>query len=67
MDCPRAFRASRDAARRATIKSVQRLLGHAKATMTRDQYGHLYPDDLDDIAQQLGLDCEYPVRTAALI
>lgn len=35
--------------------------------MTLDQYGHLYPDDLDDIAQQLGLDCVYPVRTAALI
>lgn len=35
--------------------------------MTLDPYGHLYPDDQDDIAQQLGLDCVYPVRTAALI
>jgi integrase len=48
---------------RATIKTVQRLLGHATATMTLDEYGHLYPDDLDDVALQLGLKCVYPVRT----
>jgi hypothetical protein len=25
-------------------------LGHKTATMTLDQYGHLFPDDLDDVA-----------------
>jgi integrase len=44
---------------------VQRLLGHATATMTLDRYGHLYPDDLDDVAQQLASECVYPVRTGA--
>ncbi len=48
---------------RASIKTVQRLLGHATATMTLDQYGHLYPDELDQVAQQMGTDCVYQVRT----
>lgn len=48
---------------RASIKTVQRLLGHATATMTLDHYGHLYEDDLDDVAAQLGADCVYPVHT----
>jgi integrase len=43
----------------ASIKTVQRLLGHATATMTVDNYGHLYPDELDEVAQQLGRDCVY--------
>ena len=30
----------------ASIKTVQRLVGHAAATMTLDNYGHLYPDEL---------------------
>jgi integrase len=47
----------------ANIKTVQRLLGHATATMTLDNYGHLYPDDLDKVAQQMGAECAYPVRT----
>ena len=33
---------------RASIKTVQRLLGHKTATMTLDNYGHLYPDELDE-------------------
>lgn len=45
------------------IKVVQRLLGHA--TMTLDRYGHLYPDELDEVAQQMGALCAYPVRTDA--
>ena len=49
---------------RASINTVQRLLGHATATMTLDHYGHLYPDELDSVAQQMGPDCVYPVRTA---
>jgi integrase len=48
---------------RASIKTVQRLLGHATATMTLDRYGHLYPDELDDVARQMGIECAYPVRT----
>ncbi len=37
----------------ANIKVVQNLLGHKSATMTLDRYGHLYPDDLDAVAQRL--------------
>jgi integrase len=37
----------------ATIKAVQRQLGHASATMTLDLYGHLYDDDLDALADAL--------------
>jgi tRNA-splicing ligase RtcB len=28
-------------------------LGHKTATMTVDQYGHLFPDDLDDVADKM--------------
>ena len=31
----------------ASIKAVQRQLGHASAAMTLDLYGHLYDDDLE--------------------
>jgi integrase len=48
---------------RASIKTVQRLLGHATATMTLDNYGHLYPDELDEVAREMGSFCVYPVRT----
>jgi len=37
----------------ASIKAVQRQLGHATATMTLDLYGHLYDDDLDALADAL--------------
>jgi integrase len=37
----------------ANVKTVQSQLGHKTATMTLDQYGHLLPDDLDDIAGQM--------------
>lgn len=37
----------------ASIKAVQRQLGHASATMTLDLYGHLYDDDLDALAEAL--------------
>jgi hypothetical protein len=29
---------------------VQRLLGHKTAVLTLDRYGHLFPDDLDAVA-----------------
>jgi integrase len=44
---------------RASVKTVQRLLGHATATMTLDNYGHLYPDELDQVAQEMGAGCVY--------
>ncbi|WP_440712075.1 tyrosine-type recombinase/integrase [Gordonia sp. FQ] len=38
----------------AHVKTVQRQLGHKSATMTPDQYGHLFEDDLDVIADRMG-------------
>lgn len=35
------------------IKVVQRVLGHKTATLTLDRYGHLFPDDLDKLADAL--------------
>jgi integrase len=32
------------------VKVVQRLLGHKTAVLTLDRYGHLFPDDLDAVA-----------------
>jgi len=37
----------------ANIKVVQRMLGHKSATMTPDLYGHLFPDQLDEVADTL--------------
>jgi integrase len=37
----------------ANVKTVQSQLGHKTATMTLDQYGHLFPDDLDDVATRM--------------
>lgn len=34
----------------ANVKIVQNMLGHKSATMTLDQYGHLFPDSLDEVA-----------------
>lgn len=34
-------------------KVVQRILGHARITVTMDLYGHLYPDQRDEWAQHL--------------
>ncbi|GAA2534822.1 tyrosine-type recombinase/integrase [Mycolicibacterium diernhoferi] len=38
----------------ANVKVVQRMLGHATATMTLDRYGHLMSDDLAGVADALG-------------
>lgn len=37
----------------ANVKTVQSQLGHKTATMTLDQYGHLFADDLDDVADRM--------------
>ncbi|MDT0329831.1 tyrosine-type recombinase/integrase [Nocardiopsis lambiniae] len=34
----------------ADVYVVQRMLGHAKPSMTLDTYGHLWPDRLDEVA-----------------
>lgn len=40
-------------AKGASIKTVQSQLGHKSGTMTLDQYGHLFPSDLDDLAERM--------------
>jgi integrase len=37
----------------ASVKAVQRQLGHATASITLDVYGHLFPDELDKLVRQL--------------
>jgi integrase len=37
----------------ANVKAVQRMLGHAKASMTLDVYAELFDDDLDAVADRL--------------
>lgn len=37
----------------ASVKGVQRMLGHASASMTLDRYGHLLGDELDAVAERL--------------
>ena len=46
----------------ANVKAVQRLLGHASATMTLDVYSGLFDDDLDAVADRLD---EAAARSAA--
>jgi integrase len=38
---------------RANVKAVQRMLGHAKASMTLDVYTDLFDEDLDGVADRL--------------
>ena len=50
----------------ANVKAVQRMLGHAKASMTRDVYADLTDADLDDVATNLDVairSAVYPLRT----
>lgn len=35
------------------IKAVQRMLGHKHASLTLDRYGHLYEEDLEQLAARL--------------
>ena len=37
----------------ANVKAVQRMLGHARASMTLDVYADLFDDDLDAVAVTL--------------
>jgi integrase len=37
----------------ANVKAVQRMLGHAKASMTLDTYAELFDDDLEAVAERL--------------
>jgi site-specific recombinase XerC len=39
--------------RGASVKAVQRQLGHATASITLDVYGHLFPDELEALAARL--------------
>jgi hypothetical protein len=34
-------------------RAVQRSLGHKSAVMTLDRYSHLWPDELEDLAERL--------------
>jgi len=43
------------------VKVVRTMLGHITATTTLDTYGHLFPDQLDDVAEKTSAR-----RTAAL-
>lgn len=38
----------------ADVKSIQRMLGHASASMTLDRYGHLFDVQLDLVAKRMG-------------
>ncbi|WP_438270049.1 tyrosine-type recombinase/integrase [Rhodococcus aetherivorans] len=37
----------------ANVKAVQRMLGHASASMTLDVYADLFDDDLADVARRM--------------
>ena len=45
----------------ASVKAVQAQLGHATASITPDTYGHLFPSEMEALADRLEL-----VRDAAL-
>jgi integrase len=45
----------------ANVKAVQRMLGHAKASMTLDVYADLFDEYLDDVAANL----DAAIRSAA--
>jgi hypothetical protein len=42
------------------VKVVQQMLGQATASMTLDLYGHLFPDQLDDVADRRTSSAERP-------
>jgi integrase len=39
----------------ASVKGVQTMLGHASATLMLDLYGHLFPDELEGVAERLNV------------
>ena len=58
----RHFAASALIASGANVKTVQAIIGHASAQLTLDVYGHLFPDDLDQVAVRLGALLDGPPR-----
>jgi integrase len=46
----------------ASVKAVQAQLGHATASITLDTYGHLFPSEMETLADRLEL-----LRSAALV
>lgn len=48
----------------ANVKAVQRMLGHAKASMTLDTYADLFDTDLDAVAVEL--DSAIPAATRTI-
>ncbi len=48
----------------ADVKVVQQMLGHASAAMTLDQYGHLFGDRLDEVADRMASAREAAVARA---
>jgi integrase len=47
-----------------TVKAVQAQLGHATASITLDTYGHLFPDELDQLPGRLEAPGPWPWRPA---
>ena len=47
----------------ANVKVVQTMLGHKSATMTLDLYGHLFPDQLDEVADAMERDRRATTRS----
>jgi integrase len=50
----------------ANVLAVQRLLGHATASMTLDRYGHLFSDDLTAVATALDIAGRAAAKTTAV-
>jgi integrase len=53
----------------ANVKAVQRMVGHAKASMTLDTYADLFEEDVDEVADRLNAAIESTadaLRTAYL-
>jgi len=48
----------------ASVKAVQRMLGHASAAMTLDVYAGLFDDERDDVADRMGAAAERARTTA---
>ncbi len=48
----------------ANVKVVQQMLGHRSATMTLDLYGHLFADQLDEVADALDVARAASAQTA---
>jgi integrase len=50
----------------ASVKAVQKQLGHKSAAMTLDVYGHLWPDETERLVERIPL-CQPPVRQIELL